>query len=137
MPIAHDIPGMVFKNGSAVLLARIVGAAGEPVTQADISAICYTISVLDENDINAETPVTGHVAQSLDVGESIFDTLVRDNLWDADAVGYDYENFDSLASAATIDPDGSIAQSAYVLFTYEADRCPVAAGATTTTTAAG
>lgn len=60
---------------------------------------------------------------------SAFDTLRQD----ADAVGYEYENFDSLASAATIDPDGSIAQSAYVLFTYEADRCPEEA---TTTTAA-
>ena len=60
---------------------------------------------------------------------SAFDTLRQD----ADALGYDYENFDSLASAATIDPDGSIAQSAYVLFTYGADRCPEDAGATTTT----
>ena len=58
-----------------------------------------------------------------------FDTLRQD----ADAVGYQYENFDSLASAATIDPDGSIAQSAYVLFTYGADRCPVDAGATEST----
>ncbi|MBL8778813.1 MAG: hypothetical protein JNK12_22980 [Acidimicrobiales bacterium] len=63
---------------------------------------------------------------------SAFDTLRQD----ADAVGYDYENFDSLASAATIDPDGSIAQSAYVLFTYEADRCPEPAATTDTTAAA-
>mgnify|MGYP000851117852 CR=1 FL=1 len=64
--------------------------------------------------------------------------LGRDTLrQDADALGYDYENFDSLESSATIDPDGSIAQSAYVLFTYGADRCPEGATDSTTTTAAG
>ena len=60
---------------------------------------------------------------------SAFDTLRQD----ADAAGYAYESFDSLESSATIDPDGSIAQSAYVLFTYGADRCPEGAGSTTTT----
>lgn len=61
-----------------------------------------------------------------------FDTLRQD----ADAVGYQYENFDSLDSAATIDPDGTIAQAAYTIFTYGEERCPLpndgGVGATTT-----
>ena len=60
---------------------------------------------------------------------SAFDTFRQD----AQAAGFEYETLDDLPSAATIDPDGSIAQSAYVLFTYGADRCPEGAGSTTTT----
>jgi len=52
-----------------------------------------------------------------------FDTLRQD----ADAVGYEYGTFDDLASAATIDPQGDIAQSAFALFTYGDERCPVVA----------
>lgn len=50
-----------------------------------------------------------------------FDTLRQD----ADAVGFEYATVDDLESAATIDPDGSIAQSAYALFTYGEQRCPL------------
>jgi hypothetical protein len=59
---------------------------------------------------------------------SAFDTLRQD----AEAVGYEYGTFDDLASAATIDPQGDIAQSAFALFTYEDERCPVDTTATTT-----
>jgi hypothetical protein len=53
---------------------------------------------------------------------------------DADAVGYEYGSFDDLASAPTIDPQGDIAQSAFALFTYGDERCPVDTTATTAPT---
>ena len=64
---------------------------------------------------------------------SAFDTFRQD----AQAAGFEYTSLDDLPSAATVDPDGSIAQSAYALFTYGEDRCPLPAeGDATTTTAA-
>lgn len=62
-----------------------------------------------------------------------FDTLRQD----AQAVGFEYATLDDLERSATIDPDGQIAQSAYALFSYGEDRCPLPAGGadSTTTTA--
>lgn len=127
------------RDGDPAFCAAIVDfqdayvAVGEPDpaatpadVQADWDALAAASGALTETapaDMSAfVTPVV-----------SAFDTLRQD----ADAVGYEYENFDSLASAATIDPDGSIAQSAYVLFTYGADRCPEPEGTTASTAVAG
>lgn len=65
---------------------------------------------------------------------SAFDTLRQD----AQAAGFEYTTLDDLESSATIDPDGTIAQSAYALFSYGQDRCPlVDDGDTASTTSAG
>ncbi len=64
---------------------------------------------------------------------SAFDVLRQD----AQAAGFDYTTFDDLDSSATIDPDGTIAQSAYALFSYGEDRCPLPAGGSGTTTTTG
>ena len=61
---------------------------------------------------------------------SAFDVLRQD----AQAAGFSYTTFDDLDSSATIDPDGTIAQSAYALFSYGEDRCPLPAGGDATTT---
>ena len=47
MPQASDIFGTAFKNGSAVLMARIVDSAGANVQQAGLSAIKYSIFELN------------------------------------------------------------------------------------------
>ena len=60
MADAQDIHGTVFKNGSATLLARVVGAAGAAVTQSDIAAVKYGIYLLDEDDPGR--PNAGHRA---------------------------------------------------------------------------
>ena len=127
------------RDGDPAFCAAIVDfqdayvAVGEPdpaSTPADVEA-----------DWDALAAASGALTETAPADMSVFVTPVVsafDTLrQDADALGYDYENFDSLESAATIDPDGSIAQSAYVLFTYGADRCPVDAGATASTAVAG
>jgi len=92
MADASDIHGVVFKNGSATLLARVVGADGAPVTQAGIASARYTVSLLDDGDPDAATPVVGHTAVTVSVALLIYDTLQKDNLWDVDDLGYNFKH---------------------------------------------
>jgi len=92
MADASDIHGNVFKNGSATLLARVVGANGVAVTQADIASATYTVYLLDESDPDTATPVTGHTDVALDVASLICDSLQVDDLWDVDQTGYNFKH---------------------------------------------
>jgi hypothetical protein len=92
MADATDIFGTAFKNGSATLLARVVGGNGQPVVQADIASASYTAYLLDDRDADSRTAVTGHTAVSLVVADVIFDTLQTDALWTVDDVGYNFRH---------------------------------------------
>lgn len=92
MADASDIHGVVFKNGSATLLARVVGADGAPLTRASIASARYTVSLLDDRDPDAATPVLGHTAVTVSVASLIFDTLQNDDLWDVDTLGYNFKH---------------------------------------------
>lgn len=89
---AADIHGVVFKHGSVTLLARIVGADGTAVVKADLSAARYSVYVIDPEDPDADAPVAGHQDVDLEIAELIFDSLQLDDLWDADAVGYNFRH---------------------------------------------
>lgn len=92
MANAAEIHGTVFKNGSATLLARVVGADAMPVATADIASVRYTIYLLDDDDPDAGTAVEGHTAVDLAVSEVILDGLQTDAMWDVDAVGYNFKH---------------------------------------------
>lgn len=93
MANAADIQGTVFKNGSATLLGRVVGADGSAITQSDISSAKYTVYQLDEDDADAGTPIAGHADVAITpVGSLIFDTLQNDDLWDVDSTGYNFKH---------------------------------------------
>jgi len=92
MADASDIHGVVFKNGSATLLARVVGAQGTPVTQANVASAKYTAYLLDENDPDAATPVAGHADVAVEIASLIYDTLQNDELWDVDDTGYNFKH---------------------------------------------
>jgi len=92
MADAADIHGVVFKNGSATLLARVVGAEGAPVTQSGVASAKYTAYLLDENDPDAATPVAGHTDVAVEVASLIYDTLQDDDLWDVDETGYNFKH---------------------------------------------
>lgn len=99
MADAVDVHGVVFKNGSATLLARVVGADGAAITQATIDTIKYTIYLLDENDPDAGMAVTGHTDVSVEVAPTIFDALQLDALWgDLDASGYNFKHVLDISS---------------------------------------
>jgi len=92
MPEAFDTHGTAFRDGSAVLLARVVGEDAQPVAQADITAAEYSIYLLDDQDADSRTTVAGHDGVSLAVGQLIFDTLQTDDLWAVDQEGYNFRH---------------------------------------------
>jgi hypothetical protein len=92
MADAIDTQGTVHKDGTKTLMKRAVGADGSPITQATISTVVYSIYLLDDQDPDSRTAVTGHVAVSLTVSDVIFDTLQDDDLWDKDDTGYNFRH---------------------------------------------
>ena len=91
MADATDTNGTVHKNATKTLMKRAVGADGSVITQATISSAVYSIYLLDEDDPDSRTAVTGHAAVALVVADVIFDTPVDDALWDRDATGYNFK----------------------------------------------
>jgi hypothetical protein len=92
MAEAQDVHGTVFKNGSATLLARVVGATGVVVNRADVVAVKYGIFLLDERDADSQAAVAEHTNVSLTVADVLFDTLQRDALWTRDTTGYNFKH---------------------------------------------
>ncbi len=98
MADALDIFGSAFKNGSATLLARIVGNDAEPVTIADVNSIQYSIYLLDDQNPDLRTAVEGHEDAALTVADVLFDSLQTDSLWTADATGYNFRHTPDVSS---------------------------------------
>lgn len=89
-----EIVGFVFKNFSAVLVARVVGSDNStPLVQSDVDAAEYSIYLIDPNDPDNDTVVEGHDGVSLTVSEVIYNTLQTDDLWDVpdDDAGYNFK----------------------------------------------
>lgn len=101
MANAADVRGVVFRNGSAVLLARVTGENAACVQQADISSAEYTVFLLDVTDPSSRVPVEGHTDEVVPVAGLIYDTAQNDDLWDVDVVGYNFKHvLDVSANAA-------------------------------------
>jgi hypothetical protein len=92
MPHASDIHGTAFKNGSAVLMARIVDSAGDYVQQVGITEIEYSIYELDPCRSDVLAPVAGHDGVALDVEDVIYNTLETGGLWTVDETGYNFRH---------------------------------------------
>jgi hypothetical protein len=92
MAEAHDIYGTAFKNGSATLLARIVGPDGENVLQGDINSITCTVYLLDDQNPDSRTEVAEHANVTLSVADVVFDALQLDLSWTVDAIGYNFRH---------------------------------------------
>jgi len=113
---AFDIHGQVFKNGTATLLDRIVGADGTAFVQADLTAIEYTVYLLDDQDPDSRTEITGHTGVAVVIATSVFDTLQTDDMWDVDDTGY---NFRYTLSLATVTPFAIAGRNYLVEFTFD------------------
>jgi hypothetical protein len=98
MALAADTHSTVFKNGTSTNMARVVGADGTNVAQADITSGVYSIYLLDDQDADSRTAVTGHAAVALVVADVIFDTLQDDALWTIDSTGYNFRHTPIISS---------------------------------------
>ena len=74
----EDIHTTAFKNGTVRLCARVY-LDGADIHQADVSTIVYSVFLLDAQDPDSRTAVTGHSAVSLAVADVIYDTLQSDS----------------------------------------------------------
>jgi hypothetical protein len=92
MAEAMDIFGAAFKNGSATLMARIVGPNAVNITQADIATIRYSVYMLDDQDPDGRIPVLGHSQITLPVYQVVFNSLQTDATWTVDATGYNFRH---------------------------------------------
>jgi hypothetical protein len=92
MVAAADIYGTAFKHGSVTLLARVVGQDGTPIQQADIASAKYSVYLLDDQDADSRTAVSGHGDVALSVADVIFNALQDDALWTVDQIGYNFRH---------------------------------------------
>ena len=100
MPTDHaDTYGTVAKNGTATLLDRAVDAVGTVLTQSAIASATYSIYLLDDDDPNARTVVTGHSAASLTVSAILYNTLQTDATWTKDSTGYNFKHTVPIATS--------------------------------------
>ena len=95
-----EIYGNAFKNGSATLMARIVGADGENITQADIATVRYSVYLLDDQDPDGRTAITGHSQITLPVYQVVYNSLQTDATWTVDAIGYNFRHVLDVAAHA-------------------------------------
>jgi len=98
MATAQDTYGTVFKNGAAILLARIVGSDGSPITTSDVATLRYSVLELDECHPDQQVAIDGHNDASLTLGSVLHDTLQTDSLWTADSTGYNFRHEIDVAS---------------------------------------
>ena len=87
-----DTYGTAFKNGSVTLLARVVGKDGQNILQADIASAKYSVYLLDDQDADSRTAITGHSDVALSVADVVFNTLQNDALWTVDETGYNFRH---------------------------------------------
>lgn len=89
--------GTVATNGTATLLARVVGWDAEAITQADVDQITYTVYRQSATQPPTRTAVELHEDLAAAVASVIFDALQTDARWTVDATGYNFRHTIPLA----------------------------------------
>jgi len=90
--MAKQIQGTVITNGTATLMARLVGWNGAAITQADVSAVTYTVYAVGAKDPAERTADEDHEGVPLTVAAVVYDELQTDAVWTADATGYNFRH---------------------------------------------
>lgn len=90
MPTAQDIRGTASQNGSAMLMARIVGIDNQPVVAGDLDEVRYSVLRVNHGDPNDLSVVTGHDDVELPVADVFYNTLQTGGPWNVDATGYNF-----------------------------------------------
>lgn len=73
----------VIADSTIVLLAQVLDTAGNYVTQADVDSISVVI-----NDMSEVTPEQVGETDEPNVSDVISDTLLTDDRWTKDSIGY-------------------------------------------------
>jgi hypothetical protein len=122
MPLAKDIYGTAFKNGTAVLMARIVDSDGDNIQQTDVSAVKYSVYELDSCRPDNLTVVDGHEDVTLTVADVVYDSLQTGGLWTVDSTGYNFRHEINVTSAEAFPKAGAQYQVRYQLTPTDGQR---------------
>jgi hypothetical protein len=91
MTKTKPVCGIVWRNGTAVFLSRVVGWDNVVLQRADVDTVSYTVSLVSEDDPNASTPVEDHEDVALTPADVLYDSLVtNDDRWTVDEEGYNF-----------------------------------------------
>jgi hypothetical protein len=83
--------GRTGQSTAVVLVARIVDEQDRPIVCAEVAAIDYSIYAVDDH-CGWRIARLSDVALPLEVGDVLFDRLVRDRQWTLDDVGYNFRH---------------------------------------------
>lgn len=83
MPTPAFKTAKVMEGAGATLMARVLGNAGTPITQATISSISRKTFALPDTTATTTTP---------SVSSLVFDALQTDARWTEDEVGYNFRD---------------------------------------------
>lgn len=115
MPHARDIHGVVFNQGAATLLARIVDADGDTIESTDIAAAEYSVLEVDECDPAGGAAVQGHDQRSLSPEQVLYDTLQTPAIWTTDAEGFNFRHDLDVATNDAFPQSGRLYHVRYTL----------------------
>jgi len=92
-------------------MARIVNATGVEIIQNDLASIRYSVYLLNDQDPDQRTTITGHDNVSLTIADVISNVLQVNSIWTIDTIGY---NFCHVLNVST-SPAFSIAGRRYLI----------------------
>ena len=96
MATTDTIRQTIWEDASVALMARITGADGTAIAQADVSTITYAVY-----DTHSTTKNTATTSGSVVVADDVFDTLQTDSRWSVDSTGYNFRH-DIAATVFTV-----------------------------------
>ena len=92
MAIAKDIHATVFRNATALFMARVENASGTAITQLSTASVRYSVYELDADNSNSLVAVSGHDNVVLTVSDVVFDSLQTGGAWTVDTTGYNFRH---------------------------------------------
>jgi hypothetical protein len=85
---ASDVTyAVIWEDGGATFLARVVGVDGSNMTQSAVSTITCAVF-----DLGSATPETAVSTPTVTKASTVFDTLQTDGRWTKDTTGYNFRH---------------------------------------------
>ena len=89
---AIDVYTTLFKNGTGTFMARVIGAAGTPVSPDAIASATYSVYLLNDHEPDTREVVVGHNSVALQVADILFGSLRTGPIWTRDPTGYNFQH---------------------------------------------
>lgn len=125
MTIAKVFYGTAFPNGSAALLARVVGEYSEVLKRSELQSASYSASLVDPLFPERSTPVEGHQNVTLDLDSVFFNALQTDASWDVDSEGFNFRHVPDVTTHPLFTFSRRLYQLDYSFTLREEGRMPV------------